>query len=244
LVTSQIDTELINGRGLLLAVMDGHGGDTVADLIAANIESRFLKELDQAEGDVVSSLKFMIRDFVEETENSIDGSTLSVVYISEPQDSGDTEIVTAVIGDSPVLIKPDNGELRISDEHNIAVNLQDAHRIRDNNRELYDRGVLSLGPRFLGVGTNFIQLTRSIGDSSFNGVLLREPSIQKHQIVGSYTVILASDGVVFDDKCERRLIYEQLASRAEPESCTAESLVDWTLAQGADDNVTLILYKS
>src|SRR3989344_9109851 len=67
-----------NLKGWLLAVMDGHGGKTVAELCAEKIEKLFqITDVHQAE----ESLRRLVADLNNHTEVYPEGSTFSVALL-------------------------------------------------------------------------------------------------------------------------------------------------------------------
>src|SRR3989344_2288311 len=108
-----------NLEGCLLAVMDGHRGSAVAEICAREIEKLFApkdsEHVEQALRDLVVALN-------ELTYNLEAGSTLSLACVFK--DVGDhMKVSTAVLGDSPVVVLDNQGELHISPEHNVRSNL-------------------------------------------------------------------------------------------------------------------------
>ncbi|MFH1473256.1 MAG: hypothetical protein ABIF06_02525, partial [bacterium] len=109
-------------QGWLLAVMDGHGGPEVSELIAQETGKTFkikdVRKSEEALSNLVSVLNAKTVHFRDV------GSTLSVVCVVRGP-SGGFRASVAVLGDSPIVVLDKNGKLHISPEHNIRSNIQE-----------------------------------------------------------------------------------------------------------------------
>lgn len=165
----------------VLAVMDGHGGCSAAELCRKELERIFAKPFGRVE-DVESRMRMVVDQLARATFHLNSGTTLSIVCVCEKRD----EAVVVILGDSPVLILTKNDELKRSPEHNVRTN--EAERQRAVTRGGYFDGQYL---RYKGQG---IQLTRALGNRDFNGALSKEPEIYK--VAKPKLVIVASDGLI------------------------------------------------
>ena len=186
--------------GVLLAVLDGHGGPAVAEdaaMMLPGLVQRFLQA--RAEITPAEALAEAIGVIVEETADGrpeaghrrASGATLSVAYVAPAQ------ITTAVLGDSPILLRID-GEDWMSPAHNVELNPEDVARIEAAHQARIMRGELRITSAHLLLGSfAALALTRALGDPEFEAYLIREPQIMTHPLTpdSAFTLILASDGI-------------------------------------------------
>ena len=83
--------------GWILAVMDGHGGKTVAELCAQEIEKHFRITISDDPEEV---LRLLVAELNSQTIHFHEGSTLSIALILESS----SQVSIAVLGDSPVVV--------------------------------------------------------------------------------------------------------------------------------------------
>ena len=234
-----ISADVKNGDGLLLAVMDGHCGNEVADILCQNLAPFFADALIETSGNIFNSFEVIVSELQSMTRQSDAGSTLSMVYIPAYQDKTKQYAYTCVIGDSPILIHGKNNITSMSIEHNAAVNDEDVDYILRNNKEKVQSGVLYISQGFVGLDTRYLQLTRAFGDHDFDEVILREPSIEKVEIDENSFIVVASDGVLYDET--RETIYQNIIRQIK-EGAEAKDIVQWALNKKAYDNVTVLVY--
>lgn len=227
---SVIRHETQKEKGWLLAVMDGHGGAEVARYCEENIESKFKPLISDPQLMITDVLRQLIEVFVKETRGMDAGSTISLVYISETSERA----FVAILGDSLVIVKNAHG-LWISPEHNIRVNQAD-------KKIVLSKGAFSDGYYMsaskLGQG---LQLTRSLGDASFDRFLIREPEIFScFNLNKDSFIIVASDGLLDPSHNDRNV--ESLRNIVE-KGGTAYDLVNDAIRRKTGDNVTAVLWK-
>ncbi len=236
--TSQEDRFLVYrqpNKGVLLAVMDGHGGDAVASLVRENIKrlwhgrSTFPdgKYPEHALAHIGCCLSEMVRIL-----NLRGGSTLSIVWIPRSRHY----VSVAVLGDSPVIVRNAKGNLWVSPEHNVRAN----HKERE---EAEKRGgvVKSIfGGEYLMSPTDIgLQLTRSVGDWEMGNVVNRCPETARIPLFGGI-VVLCTDGITSSGRGES-LSPELILTLAEEGG--AEALVKNSEQRGVRDNATAIVVK-
>ena len=229
-----------NGVGLLLAVMDGHFGSEVSVLVSEILEDTFANNLVKRKGQVDAALEVTFKDIIARCQSFDQGSTLSVVYIPISDSGFYTFAHVAHLGDSPVFAIDASGNLVYTAEHNVSQNTQDAETIARQNKRMIDDGDLLISPNALTVDVRFLQLTRSVGDSTFNKILIREPEYQQVPINKGSMLIIASDGIFVDENHIQ--LYRTLLEKGE-KGQDASDIGRWALDQGADDNVTVIVWK-
>lgn len=215
-------------NGLLLAVMDGHNGDKVAQLCADYLAElwrqgtlRGLSELGVL-GSVIEDLAHMTGEYQDE------GSTISIVHIP---DSGEYAFV-ATLGDSPVVAERASSLLSVSPSHNV----------RLSPRELYmarERGALDMGDgyiRLLPYGPG-LQMSRSLGDGNLGAIVSKVPELYSVKL-GDF-LLLATDGVFGCDNRDFEVQVKRVVSQIR-DGADALALVQDSLPE---DNATAILVR-
>ncbi len=229
-----------NGVGLLLAVMDGHFGSEVSVLVSEILEDTFSQNLIKRKGQVDLALEITFRDIIVRCQSFDQGSTLSVVYIPVSDSGFYTFAHVAHLGDSPVFAIDASGNLMFTAEHNVRQNAHDTELIARQNKRMIDSGDLLISPNAITLDVRFLQLTRSVGDSTFNKVLIREPEYQQVPINKGSMLIIASDGIFVDE--DHLKLYQTLLEKG-GKGQDASDIGRWALDQGADDNITVIVWK-
>lgn len=177
------------GNGLLLAVMDGHCGHEVSQLMANYLpeiwDQLMLKPLryDAALRELVSDLDYMTHDFEK------GGSTLSVVFIT---DDAEPLANIAVVGDSPVIVKDPDSRLTVSPSHNVRISRAEMQKAIERGGCDVGDGYVRLQP--MGPG---LQMARALGDGELGPVISKEPDVYEGT-VGEY-LLIATDGVFGSD---------------------------------------------
>lgn len=228
-----------NGDGLLLAVMDGHCGAKVADKLYKNLSPFFADALLETSGNIFAAFDLIIKELQAMTLNSMSGSTLSMVYLPRHQQKEKMYAYTCVVGDSPILILGAGKNYYFSEEHNVSVNQKDVDFILSQNRKLAKAGELEVSQGFLSFGLRYLQLTRAFGDKDFEGIIIREPTNEKIELDQDSIIIVASDGILYEES--REPIYKEIIKKAKAGD-NAEALVKWILKNDAHDNVTIIVH--
>lgn len=231
--------KLVLGNGVdsstVLAVMDGHGGSEVSQLLS----ERFMQILAQVglspadeNPNLQDVLAITVTTLGEMTKNMEAGSTLSVVVIS----SADGKAYVAVVGDSPVIIKDAHGNLNISPEHNARSNA--AEREAAIARGAWYDGTYLYSPES-GHG---LQMSRSLGDRDLGSFLSRSPDIYSVDLGMDSYVIVASDGLLDPAHASTASAVQHIAKLMD-EGADADVLVQDALERQTGDNVTAIVAK-
>lgn len=218
-------------EGYLLAVFDGHGGLEVAEDCAKRLIPLYHEIRNEL---LVVNFETIISKIFSKLNQKTNymgaGSTASIVFIPE---SGN-EVLVGVLGDSPVLVRNADGIIWLSPEHNIRTNVAEATAARQRG------GFIANGYLFSSYHGGGLQMSRALGDTELDKVLLREPEIFRLPLGADGFVLVASDGV-FDpshQNDESKVIAEKIENGA-----LAKDLVDAALAVPTNDNVTAILVK-
>ncbi|MBI2064908.1 MAG: protein serine/threonine phosphatase 2C family protein [Candidatus Yanofskybacteria bacterium] len=228
----------VNESGWLLAVMDGHSGSAeVAEFCKINLPIYFEKLsafiTDCPDAVIEDILRDAIRILHEKTNNMSSGATISVVYISETREKA----FVAILGDSPVIVRG-AGSIWVSPEHNIRTNTKDRIAVLQKGA-IYSNGYMCDPETYYG-----LQITRCLGDASFNNFLIREPEIFSINLDKNSLIIVASDGLI-DPAHENNK--DELAIRLigiiQDEEGTALDLVNDALIRQTGDNVSAIVWK-
>lgn len=219
----------INGQsynGWLLAVMDGHGGSSVAELCANEIDSLFmLQDADHTE----EALLNLVSALDAKTTHFHEGSTLSVACVLEDYD----KVSIAVLGDSPVIVLDDKGELHVSPDHNV--------RSNKGEREIAEKrgGICKDGYLYKKDGDHGLQLSRALGDAYLEGVISREPEV--YTIESPQWILIASDGLL-DPAHYESLIPLKEIERLAKRHASAREFMQWATYRELRDNATALIW--
>jgi len=228
-----------NGKGRLLAVMDGHCGDTIGLCLHDHIVTSFSQSLFLCDGDISATLRRIFKELDVVCVHETCGSSLSVVYIPVDDSDDDTAAVyCAYMGDSPIVVFDRDGKLQSSHLHNVEHAEFDILSIAEKHAAKIESGELSIEERYLSIGSRYLQLTRSIGDRHFGDVLIREPELHTFTANRKSIVMLATDGILVQNNIQQ--LYQHLIGMA-GRGDTAREMGEWVLNQHAFDNTTIVL---
>lgn len=215
-------------QGWLIAVMDGHGGKSVAEICAQEMGKLFQPQTAiQSE----ETLRSLVEALHAKTLHFRDvGSTLSVAYIL----ASHHKVSIAVLGDSPVAVLDQKGQLHLSPEHNVRSNAKE--RIAAEQRG----GVYREGYLYTRGGDHGLQLTRALGDTHLNGVISHEPDI--YTINDPQWILVASDGLFDPSHSNTNRLLEEMKEYAKQRS-TADDLMKWAEKRGLKDNATAVVWR-
>lgn len=227
--------------GILLAVFDGHGGSESSHEAMRCFDRLFWASLEFFNGDPKRALHDSVKQLAVRLADWESGSTLSVVYIPT---NGDT-VFTAVLGDSPIIIKSESRDETLGITHYTTWVGPD-HNIRSNpaEREAAEaRGGYCDGAYlYRNMHSQGLQMARALGDSHLRGVISTEPEINEVPIVGHGFILVATDGL-FDPAHRKFEASKQVMLELIRLGATAEDLVERALARDLHDNVTAILAR-
>lgn len=219
-------------RGTLLGVFDGHGGHFTAEWLHQNSElalARFLNTV----GDIQEALRYTVRYLAELTNENRDGSTLSLAFI--PNYTGKTEVYTAQIGDSPIIIQDKWGKVNYGSDHNVRSNPIEADKAIERG------GMIHNGYLFYGWSGDGLQMARALGDDHLGKVLSREPDLRYFEMGTGSFMLMGSDGLF--DPSHAGMEHQHIAVDLVLDGITAETLVNHALNVPTHDNVTAIIVR-
>lgn len=217
--------------GLIVAVMDGHGGASTSSRLA-NALPRIWKKHIVFPASIVTAIQNTFRDLHYLTSEMTEGSTMSFVFIPKPLDV----VYVAILGDSPVVIQTASGDIDVSPQHNARSNPAELAAARERGANYYGGYITT---RYGGHG---IQMTRVMGDSDLRQIVNREPEIYVRDLNADSFVLVATDGL-FDPANENTKVVAGAVAQYIREGATAEELVNRAVATPTGDNVTAILIR-
>jgi serine/threonine protein phosphatase PrpC len=228
-----------NFSGCLLAVLDGHGGSEAAEYCQQFIKECFpLLRFNIREAE--SQLEVIVAHLAEETRDYVCGTTLSMALIIEKPDRL-SRVTVAVLGDSPVVILDQKGEIHVSPEHNVRSNKNEENRVLSQGA-MIARGYL-FDPK--SDVKHYLQLSRALGDCHLDRILSRQPEI--YTIRHPRWILVASDGLL--DPTHTSLeeggagkIIRKFAQK----SANALDLIRWAMEKNfgeLDDNTTSVVWQ-
>jgi len=211
--------------GLFIAVFDGHGSDEVSHFASAIIYDQWLA----IGGHPTDRLNLLVQQLAEEFAQEYAGSTLSIAYIPPAQN----KIYCAILGDSPIIIyDPADRWTNISPEHNVAIHQEDKEELMNKHAPI------SKGYYFSPSG-NGLQLTRSLGDVEFTGLIKTTPDIYQTEIMPGMWMLVSTDGLYQTHRPQaKQPIINMIAA-----GCDAQQLVDFALLTPTHDNATAVLVR-
>lgn len=218
-------------EGLVLAVMDGHGGADCSE----KLEQHFCEVWDavySAEKSPEQLFRELFDKFDTLTSDMDCGSTMSVVFIPK----ANTKAHVAILGDSPVLIQHPDGTWMIGPEHNVRTNI--VERLAAQARGgFYSRGYICYGPEGHG-----LQMSRAFGDRDLSQILSRIPEVYSVDL-GDW-LLVGSDGLLSPGHDETYLaMIQEIVKMIEEQNASAEELVSYAVNVPTGDNVTCILWR-
>lgn len=215
-------------EGVLIGILDGHGGDEVASLLAHQMP-RMWSAID---GDAYEeALRHVFAMAHAVTKEYRCGSTASVVFI--PKD--ETEAYIAVLGDSPVLAERADGTIFVGPDHNARSNQE------ERSKAVQRGGIYQGGYMWNDYGDNAagLQMTRAFGDHACRNFLGRTPEIFRIPL-GNF-LLVASDGMFDPKHTSREAVDDVLACIRNDQ--TADQMCEQAVAKPTNDNVSAILWR-
>jgi serine/threonine protein phosphatase PrpC len=229
-----------NFSGSLLVVLDGHGGSEAAEFCQQVIKQCFgLLRFNIREAE--SHLEVIVAHLAEETRGYVCGTTLSMALVIEKPDRL-SRVTVAVLGDSPVVILDQKGEIHVSPEHNVRSNKSEEERALSQGA-IIERGYLS-DPQAEVIQQ--LQLSRALGDCYLDRILSRQPEI--YSIRHPRWILVASDGLI--DPSHQSLEeggVSKIIKKFARNSANAADLMKWAMAKNLDeldDNATAIVWRA
>src|SRR4029077_3282242 len=222
-------------EGTLLAVFDGHGGDTAAQTCFSSLQNFFTMFGNmEALPTPIDKLRGLFAGLVKSTENLNCGTTATIVFIPSTLDRA----YVGILGDSPVIIKTPTGDYWRGPEHNVRSNTSEAARIKVAGGMGFNGYAY---PPVSGFSANGLQLSRAMGDAEFSSILSREPEIFEVPLGPNSFILVGSDGL-FDPHHTSDSSAATMVDLVE-KGATAGNLVSAALKVPTHDNVTAILAR-
>lgn len=218
-------------EGYLLAVFDGHGGAECAEYCANRLIPLYHEVRNSL---LVASFEAVVKKVFyklnESTQHMGSGCAASIALIPK----NGKEVIVGVLGDSPVLVKQENGDLWLSPEHNVRSNPSEVEAAKERG------GWVSGGYLYSTYSGGGLQMSRALGDVSLDRVLNREPEVFRLPIGAGSFVLVATDGLLDPTHSTKPAeeIAKLIASYAD-----AGDLVKHALEIPTNDNVTAILVE-
>jgi serine/threonine protein phosphatase PrpC len=144
-------------------------------------------------------------------------------------------VYTAVLGDSPILIKTET-LVWSGPDHNVRTN--PAEREAAEARGGYCDGAYL----FRNMHSQGLQMARALGDSHLRGVISTEPEINEVPIVGSGFILVATDGL-FDPAHRKFEESKRQVLALIKDGADAQFLVGDAIRRQTHDNATAILAR-
>ena len=216
----------VTPRGLFAAVYDGHGGDRVANLAAAELHLAVLSALN-AGLEPAEALRQAFAKLDRAADDVDCGSTVAALLLARPT------LLTAHLGDSRIVRigYAETGEL--TRDHRIDAAAERARVLRMGAQ---------LDPPYVIRGGYGLMMTRSLGDRWFRPVgVIAEPEIGRHAIgADDVALVAATDGMwdVLTGADAARVV-----RRAPTAQTAADALIEAALAAGTHDNVTALVVR-
>lgn len=218
-------------EGVVLAVMDGHGGENVSALLEEKFPEVW-KTVYAPEKPIEQVYKELFEKFDILTSGMYAGSTMSVAFIPKTRD----KVHVVILGDSSVLVQKPDGTLHVSPEHNVRTNIPERSRAIERGGYYYNGYIC--GPEGHG-----IQMSRVFGDTDLGFFLSREPEVYSVEL-GDW-VLVATDGLIspgHEDGAAAKA-FGDVTRMIDEEDANAQELVDYALKVPTGDNVTAMLWR-
>ena len=220
-------------KGLLMAIVDGHGGSSTAEMVAQSAVRLFTQALSEYKDNLEGALSKTVAELDRITREQKSGTTLSLVFVPD----GESHAHVAVIGDSPVIIKDRKGKINISPDHNVRSNPEELQAAIGRGAH-YEQGYI-----FNPHSGDGLQMSRALGDRNLEGILSREPDVYSVELGVGSIIIIASDGV-FDPGHADTLQEIHQALELVGGGGDARALVDDAIMRMTGDNASAIVWRA
>ncbi len=231
-----------HGQGRLMAVMDGHGGsDWTAELIRQNIAHIFTEVLRENSRLLPEAMKETVKELGEIVRQQISGSTLSMVYIPDDE----SRAYVGILGDSPVIISDDAGNVNVSPLHSSYTNAQERLEAIARGGKLYfvEEDVDRKFPRIANIKAGLhASALRDLGSAQWEGIFSNEPEVYAVPLGPESFVLLATDGIFENVSLDTKKLGAYLKDAIIHKKADAKAIVYDAFFRGSDDNITAVLY--
>ncbi len=236
LCATEILSEHGTRAGWLLAILDGHKGNIISNEATARIRALTpplhgmpLHEKDTAR----KMLREMMRTLTNEYAKYEEGSTISLLYISETG----RHATIAYLGDSPIIILDKDGAMSRSEPHNARTNTRDRDHATQRGGHYHD-GMIWWGDKGL-------EPTRTLGNADFDHLQIRNPGMYTIDLGEKSIALIASDGIITCGAHKQKKFFRSLLSElALDPSIDASQLTKQAMENGSQDNISVILYRA
>lgn len=220
--------------GFCFGVFDGHGGETVAQIASEKFPIYLAEELGEPGITVPLALAKAFAKINSATLSFGSGSTASVAFIPNSSDL----VHTAVLGDSPIIVKRADQSIWVGPDHNVRSNPAEAAAATARGGGVY-HGYLYDSGNYHSPG---LQMARALGDSGLHRVLDRTPEINTQVLgVGSF-VLICSDGAFDPGHAETLEAIDSVVGLIQG-GAEAQAVVDRAIQAKTGDNVTALLVR-
>lgn len=179
------------------------------------------------------------------------GTTLSMAYVIPA--GNELKVFTAQLGDSAILVLTPEGILHATTAHSVMTCQKDRATITQALQATQARDIptfwhraASLGDQYLMVGptdedTLGIAVTRAIGDSCFDGLMIRTPEMSDFTVPPDSLILGVTDGVHINGTLEERYAAYRAIGEEFQSGNTVKEIGD-TLVKRPEliDNITIV----
>ncbi|MCX6984963.1 MAG: hypothetical protein NT118_09485, partial [Lentisphaerae bacterium] len=223
-----------NGRGRLMAVLDGHGGARVASLAAGYLPLYFREAMVAVRGQVEQALERTVNSLNKLTGDfKMEGSTISIVYVPDDQ----SKAFMCMLGDSPIIFRSRyEYRPRFLYVHNVA-NIEEAKYVFERAWAVsIDRSYYFMPLKDFQFASG-LNVTRCLGNCEMLPALRREPVTLAIDLDEQSFVLLCTDGCSKGyDVAEAQAMMKAIDAQADARQILLTKPV-W------NDNLTAILYR-
>lgn len=221
-------------RGTLLSVFDGHGGADVAEFCDKESWVVFGNLIDSGTSptDALFETIAQLSERIDANPYFESGTTASMVFI----DSGRSEAIVAVIGDSPVVIHNPTKGTWFGPDHNVRTNPAEMNAAIERGGHMYGGYICNSN----GVG---LQMGRALGDKALKGILSRTPEVFVVDIEEGGWILVGTDGLFDPSHHSEKSLQDTVKLIIDFPNVTAQELVNAAVAAQTGDNVTAILAR-
>jgi len=225
----------------LNCILDGHGGTSVCDMIVSRLTPTFQKYLVKHHG---SQIRQVIDETFVDLHNQVkklkldSGSTVSLLLIIDKKEKKQLQVWSANVGDSAAYGILEHGKKiriqKITTDHNLEHKTEKARLEKLKDYRFQDGYIVA-------PTGDAINMSRAVGDITFDGAVLPNPSIRK--LTKPYSIfMISSDGIW--DVVDQRVLWAKLCPKIERKNwrLSAERLNSWrNQAFKQHDNTSLMI---
>jgi len=220
-------------QGDLLAVIDGHGDERVAQLIQRKLPELFEHYLTEVNGNITEALR--LTDFSLDKLTKGFGQTGAGVVVAFMTQ----ERVEGYVKGNPSIIVAEDEEIRyLSPEHD-ANNQDEVEAVRDRGGYVSPTGYFARAEEVLP----YFENARAYGDGIARGIFSQEPEFFSIPLTKRSNVILTDDGVVRDKVGGGVSIVQRLVHWSHSGLPAEAVLSRRNDAETLNDNATIIVHQ-